>query len=409
MPPFKYTKKRLTDFCNDKNICLKGLDENYYNTENLGRDFQIKFICSNLDCDKEGTRCYKNFIIGLGALCEECTNKSKSTNRKKTSLQIYGVEHPSQNKDIKKKKENTNLIKTGYTNPFSNPETQLKIKSTCQDRYGVEYSLQNEEVRNKSKQTCIEKYGVENPSQNEDIKKKKEKTSIKNFGVPYAVQNIDVKTERKSSLIKKYGVENQFQRQEIKDKSKQTNTTKLGVDHPMRSEVIRSKVINTCLEKYGNETPLQNEEIKKKICSTNIIRYGVPYVSQNTEIMEKQSKNAYKLKEYNLPSGNVIKIQGYENYALDELLQNGILEEDIINGCKNVPEIWYEDENRIKHRHYVDIFIPSQNRCIEIKSTWTAEKKKDCIFLKQQAGKSLGYNYEIWVYNGKGEKVECYK
>jgi len=210
-------------------------------------------------------------------------------------------------------------------------------------------------------------------------------------------------------LIKKYGVESQFQRQEIKDKSKQTNITKLGVDHPMRSEVIRSKVINTCLEKYGYETPLQNEEIKKKICSTNIIRYGVPYVSQNTEIMEKQSKNAYKLKEYNLPSGNVIKIQGYENYALDELLQNGILEEDIINGCKNVPEIWYEDENRIKHRHYVDIFIPSQNRCIEVKSTWTAEKKKDCIFLKQQAGKSLGYNYEIWVYNKKGEKVECYK
>jgi hypothetical protein len=42
-----------------------------------------------------------------------------------------------------------------------------------------------------------------------------------------------------------------------------------------------------------------------------------------------------------------------------------------------------------------------------VKSTWTAEKKKDCIFLKQQAGKELGYNYEIWVYNGKGEKVKC--
>jgi hypothetical protein len=125
--------------------------------------------------------------------------------------------------------------------------------------------------------------------------------------------------------------------------------------------------------------------------------------------MEKSSKNAYKLKDYTLPSGNIIKIQGYENYALDELLQDGILEEDIINGCKNVPEIWYEDENNKKHRHYVDIFIQSQNRCIEIKSTWTAEKKKDCIFLKKEAGKQLGYNYEIWVYNGKGEKVECYK
>ncbi len=125
--------------------------------------------------------------------------------------------------------------------------------------------------------------------------------------------------------------------------------------------------------------------------------------------MAKCSKNAYKLKDYILPSGKRIKIQGYEHYALDEILQDGILEEDIIIGCENVPEIWFEDESGIEHRHYVDIFIPSQNRCIEVKSTWTAKKKKDCIFLKQQGGKELGYNYEIWVYDKKGEKVECHK
>ena len=27
---------------------------------------------------------------------------------------------------------------------------------------------------------------------------------------------------------------------------------------------------------------------------------------------------------------------------------------------------------------------------------------------KQEAGKKAGYLYEIWVYNGKGEKVEYY-
>ena len=163
------------------------------------------------------------------------------------------------------------------------------------------------------------------------------------------------------------------------------------------------------INKYGVKNISQSQKIKDKKVETSLRNYGVEYPTQNTEIMDKCSKNAYKLKEYILPSGNIIKIQGYENYALDEILQDGILEEDIINGCKNVPEIWYEDENGIKHKHYVDIFIPNQNRCIEIKSTWTAEKKKDCIFLKQHAGKALGYNYEIWVYNGKGEKVECYK
>jgi hypothetical protein len=33
---------------------------------------------------------------------------------------------------------------------------------------------------------------------------------------------------------------------------------------------------------------------------------------------------------------------------------------------------------------------------------------KDNIFLKQIAGKELGYNYELWIYNRKGERVECY-
>ena len=80
-------------------------------------------------------------------------------------------------------------------------------------------------------------------------------------------------------------------------------------------------------------------------------------------------------------------------------------ESNIITGCKNVPTIWYNDENGKKHRHYVDIFIQSENKCIEVKSTWTAKKEKRLyIFEKQNAAKELGYKYEIWVYDGKGNK-----
>jgi hypothetical protein len=126
--------------------------------------------------------------------------------------------------------------------------------------------------------------------------------------------------------------------------------------------------------------------------------------------MEKASKNAYKLKEYLFPSGRIEKVQGTEPYALDELLQNELINEnDILIGCKNVPTIWYNDEDGNKHRHYVDIYIPSQKRCIESKSIWTAKKKKDNIFLKQNAAKELGYHYEIWIYNGKGKKVQEHK
>jgi hypothetical protein len=95
---------------------------------------------------------------------------------------------------------------------------------------------------------------------------------------------------------------------------------------------------------------------------------------------------------------------------LDELLQKeNILDEDIITSRSQVPTIWYLDANDKKHRYYVDVFIPSQNRMIECKSTWTMKKgiEKDNIYLKQQACKDAGYFCEIWVYNSKGEKVEC--
>ena len=121
------------------------------------------------------------------------------------------------------------------------------------------------------------------------------------------------------------------------------------------------------------------------------------------------TKSMYKSKDYILPSGNILQIQGYEHYALDCLLQTeNVGEHDIVTGCKNVPTIWYNDHDGKKRRHFVDIFIPNQNRCIEVKSTWTAHINKETIFLKQIAAKELGYNYEIWVYDDKGRIVNKY-
>jgi hypothetical protein len=34
-------------------------------------------------------------------------------------------------------------------------------------------------------------------------------------------------------------------------------------------------------------------------------------------------------------------------------------------------------------------------------------KKNDIIFIKQATAKQLGYLYEIWVYDNKGNKINC--
>jgi hypothetical protein len=238
-----------------------------------------------------------------------------------------------------------------------------RIKNTMVDKYGVEYAAQSQIFIDKMKETTLERYGVENANQSEEIREKIRQTNLEIYGVEYGLQNVNVKEKRKLTNLEKYGVEN----------------------------------------------PLQNEEIKKKIREQNLEKYGVEYPSQNKSIFEKMNKNSYYIKDYLLPSGKLIKIQGFEHYALDELLKcESICESDIITGCKNVPVIWYNDANDKKHRHYVDIYIPLQNKCIEVKSTWTFKTQKETIFLKQNAAKELGYLYEIWVYDNKGNKVEFY-
>ena len=124
----------------------------------------------------------------------------------------------------------------------------------------------------------------------------------------------------------------------------------------------------------------------------------------NDEISEKQQKNSYKLKEFKYPSGKIIYFQGYENRALNDLLNLNIDENDIIISRKDVPEIYYIDENNIKHRHCVDIYVKSLNKCIEVKSIWTYNVNKDKVIEKQLTGKKLGYLYEIWIYDKKGNK-----
>jgi hypothetical protein len=206
-------------------------------------------------------------------------------------------------------------------------------------------------------------------------------------------------------MILKYGVENISQLEEIKNKKKETTLKNYGVEHNSQCQEIKDKKIKTCLKNNGVEYPQQSEELRNKSRETCLLNFGVEHPSQNKELMEKIYKNCYKSKSFIFPSGNKIKCQGYEPFALEELIKN-IHENDIVTGCKNVPIIWYNDATSKKHRHYVDIFIPSQNKCIEVKSTWTIQNKSGNIFEKQNAAKDLGYKYEIWVYDNKGNKVD---
>lgn len=189
-----------------------------------------------------------------------------------------------------------------------------------------------------------------------------------------------------------------------------SNMKKYGVKSTAQIPSVKKKMEKTNLEKFGSKSPMQNKIIKEKVQNTMMQRYGVKHNMQHPELANKQLEASFKLKEFTLPSGKVLKLQGFEHFCLYDLLnKEGIKEEDIITSRIDVPELWYRDENNTEHRHYVDFFVKSLNKCIEVKSEWTIRKeKKDKIYLKQKAAIELGYEYEIRVYSPKGKLLQSY-
>lgn len=231
----------------------------------------------------------------------------------------------------------------------------IKQKQTVQNKYGVDNVFKSNKIREKIKNTFITKYGVDNPSKFDEFKNNILETKMNRFNIKNKVTD----EEKKQYLLDKYGTIN-FR----------------------SSEIIKIKIKNTWIEKYGVEHISKLNSIKEQKKKTSIQKYGCECPIQFPEISEKATKSRYKQKVFELPSGKQIFVQGYEPFALKDLLENEQIDEnDILVGCKNVPEIWYYDKNEKKHRHYVDIYIVSQNRCVEIKSEWTV--KQENVFIKK--------------------------
>ncbi len=251
----------------------------------------------------------------------------------------------------------------------------------------------------KRDKTMIKKYGVKNPMHSDDIKNKLKATNLEKYGVEFGLKSKIIQDKVKATNLEKYGVEMPLQSKIIQDKIKETCIKNFGVDNCFKMEEFKQKAKKSLIERYGVDNCAKSEEIKEKKKKTVLERYGVEHYMQNASVADKISKKAYNLKEYKFPCGTIIKVQGYEPWALDELVESGLSYSDIILTRSKVPEIWWVCENGKKHRYYVDIFIPSLNKMIEVKSTWTYTKKIKDIHYKGLECIKRGFNFEIWIYD----------
>ena len=158
----------------------------------------------------------------------------------------------------------------------------------------------------------------------------------------------------------------------------------------------------TIIEKYGVPYMFQNEQIKEKIKETNIKKYGVEYPNQNPDIFKKGLQSSFKRKEYIDPFGRKYNILGYEDYVLDILFNNEKIEHLYAGDDENIPIFQYLNNNNKIHYYYPDIFIPSQNRIIEVKSDYTFEKEKEINMLKGLEVSNY-YLFQIYIVSRKGE------
>ena len=113
----------------------------------------------------------------------------------------------------------------------------------------------------------------------------------------------------------------------------------------------------------------------------------------------------YSTKDYILPSEKIVKVQGYEQRALDLLFNQEYKENDLLIDSKDIEnkigQIWYIKETGKRGRYYPDIYVISENKIIEVKSTWTFKKDKNKNMSKKQACINNGLNFEFMVFNKK--------
>jgi hypothetical protein len=297
---------------------------------------------------------------------------------------------------------------------FNNRNKEWRYLDFCSTTCGSN----NKTTQDKLKNTHIKKFGVDNYAKTKEYRKRMILNNNEKYGVDWYQQSEDHKIKSIATCLKKYGFDSYTKTHEFKEKVKDICLERYGVDWYSKTDEFKEKYKSKSLEIYGTEHPMLNEEFKKKVSSTIKEKYGKDWYNLTDEFKEYcfkfKEENyghpiiGFKLKEYKLPSGKIIKVQGYENFALDIIFEK-YKEEDVLitySDIKNeIGLINYlmEEKNRI---YLPDIYIKSENKIIEVKSDYTYNLELEKNILKKESCLSIGFNFEFWIIDKKGKLLD---
>jgi hypothetical protein len=235
---------------------------------------------------------------------------------------------------------------------------------------------------------CNSRYYYSN-TQTEENRKEKAKKNSRSYWEKTEEEKNAIKGRREKTNLSRYGVKHNFLIPGSRERIEEKNLEKWGFKNPCQSEEIRQKIKETNFQKYGSNSPSANPEVRKKINETLLEKYGTLYAPFST------------YKSYKFPSGRVHYYLGYEDRAFDILLEY-LNESDFIFDQKELfavlPPIEYINEKGQISRYFPDIYLPEQNKIIEVKSQWTYDVSESINLKKKESCLSQGFCFEFWIF-----------
>ena len=298
----------------------------------------------------ECQRCHKKverriFAKSTDLLCKGCLAK-------KTNLEKFGVENPSQAKEIKEKKKQTSLKHFGTENPMQSKEVVETLKKSNLEKFGVDNAAKLDSVKEKMKATNKEKYGEEFFAKTDGYKnackkawEKKSKEELK-----------EIEEKRKATCKEIYGDENFNNRISFRESLNKNYEEELKT---LEKENGKLLTVSSLCEKYD---------------------FDPTYVIALLEKNNLKIKGKYRdyLKESDLEKWK--KIIGDSKGGTSKK------EKDLLDFVKSIykGEI-IENSKKILNGLELDIFLPEKNLAIEFNGLyWHSDKAAFNIPTKEE-------------------------
>jgi hypothetical protein len=144
------------------------------------------------------------------------------------------------------------------------------------------------------------------------------------------------------------------------------------------------------LKKYCN-SKCKNESIEiRQLISKSVSES----YKKDFELSKNKAKSGMAWREKQLPSGKIVLLQGYEDLAIEQLLENH--KEDDIVIHKGVPIVKYFYKE-IMRSHFADFYIKSTNTLIDVKSNFTLNVDIEKIKQKKKRQKNKVLITTLWL------------